>query len=84
MGRVSTEESTAGGPVRPPEVTLRTITLVGWGIILWAVVLAVLLAAPSLRSGDRSWWPWVPVAGMALGGLGYVYLHRGRGNAAEA
>lgn len=63
---------------------MRTITLVGWGIILWAVVLVVLLAVPSLRSGDRSWWPWVPVAGMALGGLGYVYLRRGRGNAAEA
>lgn len=81
---MSTQEPTAGGQARPPEVTLRTITLVGWGLIAWAVALAVLLLVPSLRSGDRSWWVWVPAAGIVLGGLGYVYLRRGRGNASEA
>lgn len=74
----------AGGEVRPPEVTLRTITLVRWGLVAWAMVLAVLLLVPSLRTGERSWWPWVPVAGIALGALGYAYLRRGRGNASEA
>jgi hypothetical protein len=74
----------AGGEIRPPEVRLRTITLVGWGLVAWAAVLAVLLLVPSLRHGERSWWLWVPVAGLVLGGLGYVYLRRGRGNAAEA
>lgn len=81
---MSTPRSTTGGEVRPPAVTLRTITLVGWGILVWAVVLAVLLLAPSLRAGERSWWVWVPVAGMALGALGYGYLRRGKGNASEA
>ena len=70
--------------VRPPDVTLRTITLVRWGILVWLVVLAVLLALPSLRTGDREWWVWVPVAGIVLGALGYAYLRRGKGNAAEA
>ncbi|WP_151525674.1 DUF2530 domain-containing protein [Serinicoccus kebangsaanensis] len=71
-------------PVRPPEVTLRTITLVRWGILAWFVVLAVLVLVPSLRSGERDWWVWVPVAGIVLGTLGYAYLRRGKGNAAEA
>ncbi|WP_131103566.1 DUF2530 domain-containing protein [Ornithinimicrobium sufpigmenti] len=75
---------TPGTEVRPPEVTLRTVTLVGWGILAWVVALAVLLLVPSLRSGDRSWWVWVPVAGIALGAVGYGYLRRGKGNASEA
>ncbi|ANS78800.1 hypothetical protein SGUI_1404 [Serinicoccus hydrothermalis] len=70
--------------VHPPEVTLRTITLVRWGILGWVVVLAVVLAVPPLRSGERDWWVWVPVAGAVLGALGYAYLRRGKGNAAEA
>lgn len=69
------------GEVHPPEVPLRTITLVRWGTLLWAVALAVVLAVPSLRTGERDWWVWVPVAGMVLGVVGYVYLRRGRGNA---
>lgn len=80
----SSEQPAAGGQIRPPEVTLRTITLVGWGILAWAVVLLVLLLVPSLRTDERSWWVWVPVAGIALGVLGYGYLRRGKGNAAEA
>jgi uncharacterized membrane protein YhhN len=60
---------------------VRTITLVRWGILAWAVVLALVLAVPALRSDERAWWVWVPVAGMALGAVGHVYLRRGRGNA---
>ena len=67
--------------VLPPEVPLRTITLVRWGIVVWALALVVVLAVPSLRTGERDWWVWVPVAGMVLGVLGHVYLRRGRGNA---
>lgn len=81
---MSTPKTTSGDEVRPPEVTLRTITLVGWGILVWALVLAVLLLARPLRTGESSWWVWVPVAGMALGALGYGYLRRGKGNASEA
>jgi hypothetical protein len=63
---------------------LRTITVVRWGMVAWALVLVVILAVPALREGDRSWWPWVPVAGIGLGVIGHVYLSRGRGNAADA
>ena len=70
--------------VNPPEVTLRTITLVRWGVLAWVVVLLVLLAVPGLRTGERDWWVWVPVAGIVGGVLGYAYLRRGKGNAADA
>lgn len=50
----------------------------------WALALAVILAVPSLHQGDRDWWPWTCVAGLVLGALGYLYLRRGRGNAASA
>ncbi|WP_202977009.1 DUF2530 domain-containing protein [Ornithinimicrobium flavum] len=77
------EESTPepSGQIHPPEAPVRTITLVRWGILAWAVVLVVVLLVPQLRSGERAWWVWVPVAGMALGAVGYGYLRRGRGNA---
>jgi hypothetical protein len=39
---------------------------------------------PELRSGERSWWVWVPVAALAVGAVGYLYLRGGRGNAAGA
>lgn len=67
-----------------PEVTLRTLRVVRWGLIAWGLALLAVLVLPSLREGDRSWWVWVPVAGIALGVIGYVYLARGRGNAADA
>lgn len=70
--------------VHPPTVPLRTIAVVAWGTVLWAVALVIVLLVPDLHSGNRSWWPWVPVAGIGLGALAYVYLRRGRGNAAEA
>ncbi len=51
---------------------------------LWALGLLVTLVVPDLHNGDRSWWPWCCVAGLVLGALGYLYLRRGRGNAADA
>ncbi|AKU17958.1 DUF2530 domain-containing protein [Luteipulveratus mongoliensis] len=68
-------------PTALPFDTLRVVEI---GIALWAIALVAALAIPALHEGDRDWWPWVPVAGMALGALGWVYLRRGRGNAAEA
>ncbi|USQ76776.1 DUF2530 domain-containing protein [Ornithinimicrobium cryptoxanthini] len=68
----------------PPVATLRTLRVVHWGILAWAVALVLVLVLPSLREGDRSWWVWVPVAGIGLGVVGHVYLARGRGNAADA
>jgi hypothetical protein len=67
--------------VTVPDPQLRTIVLVRWGIVVWAVALVVLLAAPELRTDGRGWWLWVPVAGIVLGALGHAYLARGRGNA---
>jgi hypothetical protein len=54
------------------------------GLALWVVALALTLLIPALHEGDRSWWPWCCVAGLGLGLLGYAYVRRGRGNAAEA
>ncbi len=68
----------------PKPVTVRTITIVRIGIVLWAVALVVVLAVPALRTGDRDWWVWVPVSGILLGLIGHVYLARGRGNASDA
>lgn len=70
--------------ITPPEVPLRTITLAKAGLVAWAVALLVLLVVPRLRADERAWWIWVPVAGLALGAAGYLYLRRGRGNAAMA
>ncbi|GAA3608778.1 hypothetical protein GCM10022199_10630 [Marihabitans asiaticum] len=81
------EERGEGGsrpaPV-PAPVQLRTDRLVLVGIGAWLVALVVVLLVPALRSGDRDWWPWACVSGAALGCLGYAYLRRGRGNAADA
>ncbi|MEP7160635.1 MAG: DUF2530 domain-containing protein [Dermatophilaceae bacterium] len=53
-------------------------------LVVWAVALAVVLAVPDLHTGERSWWPWTCVAALLLGGLGYGYIRRGRGNAESA
>lgn len=74
----------APNEVVPKPVSVRTITILRLGLVVWAAALLVVLAVPSLREGDRHWWVWVPVAGLVLGALGHVYLSRGRGNAAEA
>ncbi|OLT22979.1 hypothetical protein BJF81_12130 [Ornithinimicrobium sp. CNJ-824] len=67
-----------------PESRVRTIVVVRWGLLLWAVALLVVLLVPELRSEGRQWWVWVPVAGLVGGALGHVYLARGRGNAEMA
>lgn len=54
------------------------------GIALWVAALIVTLIVPSLHAGHRDWWPWACVAGGLLGGLGWTYIRRGRGNAAAA
>lgn len=76
----------ASGPV--PEVVrplaLPMLRIVEVGQALWVVALVVALAVPALHGGGRSWWPWCCVAGLVLGGIGWVYLRRGRGNAAGA
>ncbi|HYO18829.1 MAG TPA: DUF2530 domain-containing protein [Dermatophilaceae bacterium] len=54
------------------------------GMALWGVALVVCLLVPSLHQGDRGWWPWTCVMGMAGGGLALLYVRRGRGNAEGA
>ncbi|WP_166122343.1 DUF2530 domain-containing protein [Phycicoccus sp. HDW14] len=72
----------ASAPVDPPDVPTRGIVLVGTG--LWAVALLVTLVVPALHQGQRSWWPWACVSGMALGVFAWWYVRRGRGNARGA
>jgi hypothetical protein len=65
-------------------LAVSTSRVVLWGIAAWVVALVVTLAVPALHQGDRDWWPWCCVAGVVLGLLGYSYVRRGRGNAADA
>ncbi|WP_205859457.1 DUF2530 domain-containing protein [Phycicoccus flavus] len=69
-------------PVDPPVVPTRTIALVGTA--LWVLALAVTLVVPALHTGERDWWPWACVSGIALGVFAWWYVRRGRGNAAGA
>ena len=65
-------------------LAVSTARVVVWGELAWVVALIVILAVPSLHQGERDWWPWVPVAGIVLGLIGFSYVRRGRGNAAGA
>ena len=69
-------------PVEPLAVPTRLI--IGVGIGLWAVALVVTLVVPALHTGDRSWWPWTCVAGIALGAFALWFVGRGRGSAVGA
>ncbi|MGL4744114.1 MAG: DUF2530 domain-containing protein [Phycicoccus sp.] len=69
-------------PTEAPGMSSRTIALVGTAV--WAVALVVVLVVPALHTGERSWWPWTCVAGMALGGFAWWFVRRGRGNAVGA
>ena len=69
-------------PTGAVELSTRLLVVVGTG--LWALALLVTLLVPSLHEGDRSWWPWSCVTGIALGGFAWWYVGRGRGNAAGA
>lgn len=69
----------------PPEVlSVPTRRIIIWGQIGWVIALVATLLVPSLHTGDRSWWPWACLSGLVLGGIGYAYVARGRGNAADA
>lgn len=77
------------GPAPAPAPELEPLAwssarIVLGGLVLWVVALVVTLAVPALHTGERDWWPWCCVAGLALGSLGYAYMRRGRGNAAGA
>ena len=65
-------------------LAVSTARIVRWGIGAWVVALVVTLVVPALHEGDRDWWPWCCVAGIVLGLIGYTYVRRGRGNAADA
>lgn len=69
-------------PVEPLDVPTRPIVAAGIGA--WAVALVVTLLVPALHTGDRSWWPWTCVTGIALGAFAWWYVGRGHGNAAKA
>jgi hypothetical protein len=62
-------------PTEPLDVPTRTIVLVGTAV--WALVLVVTLVVPSLHTGERSWWPWTCVTGIALGAFAWWYVGRG-------
>lgn len=65
-------------------LAVRSDRIVLVGIGLWALALVLTLVVPSWHTGDREWWPWACVTGLVLGAVGWAYLRRGRGNAAEA
>ena len=77
---------TAPAPRRQPTqpVAVDTSRIILAGLACWAVALVVVLAVPDLHTGRRDWWPWACVTGLVLGGLGLVYVLRGRGSAAGA
>ena len=75
-------DPTPGDVVTPVHVPM--IKIVRVGILAWAVALVVTLVVPTLHQAPRDWWPWCCVAGIVLGGIGWFYLSRGRGNAADA
>ncbi|MGC1207412.1 MAG: DUF2530 domain-containing protein [Ornithinimicrobium sp.] len=68
-------------PITPP---IRSLVVIRIGLAMWVVALVVLWTVPTLSAGDRSWWPWVPVAALVVGLLGHTYVMRGRGNARQA
>jgi len=73
-------------PTRPPlqPLLVPMVRIVEAGLGMWALALVVVLVVPVLHEDDRAWWPWCCVAGLGLGLVGYAYVRRGRGNAAEA
>jgi hypothetical protein len=68
-------------PVEPLAVPTRPI--IGVGIGLWVLALVVTLLVHDLHTGDRSWWPWTCVTGIALGAFASWYVGRGGVDAAD-
>ena len=73
-----------GQPQELQPLAVSTARIIIGGTVAWALVLVVTLLVPALHEGERGWWPWTCVAGIALGFIGYTYVRRGRGNAAGA
>ncbi len=69
-------------PVSTIQLSATRIAVVGTA--LWAIALLVTLVVPALHDGERSWWPWACVTGIALGVFAFTYVRRGRGNATNA
>lgn len=61
---------------QPEVLQIRSGLVVVVGMALWAVALVATLVIPSLREGDRWWWPWVCVAAIALGPVGLAMMPR--------
>ncbi len=74
----------AVSPAPPPPLHVPTRAIIRVGLIAWVIALAATLAIPALHTGEKSWWPWACVSGLVLGTIGYAYVARGRGNAADA
>lgn len=52
-------------------------TPVAVGAAVWALLFVLgLFLRPDLVDSGRGWWIWSTVAGVVLGGVGYVYLRR--------
>lgn len=71
-------------PTAPEPIAFRMDRIVLIGIAVWLLALVATLTIPALRGGDRAWWKWACVTGIVLGGVGYLYVRRGRGNASDA
>lgn len=69
----------ARGRVATPLVVLMVVCQ-----SLWLVALVATLSIDALHTGPRSWWPWCALAGLVLGGLAWLFVRRGRGNASSA
>jgi hypothetical protein len=82
--RSTDPEARVGQPEELAPLAVSTARIVIGGIAAWAVALVVTLLVPALHEGERDWWPWTCVAGIVLGGIGYTYVRRGRGNAEGA
>ena len=82
-----TDEPTHDEPTTPEQIEplhVPMLRIIEVGVALWAVALVVTLVVPALHEGGRDWWPWACVAGIVLGGIGWAYVRRGRGNARDA
>jgi len=55
-------------PEDPPPLASDTARILEIGMALWFVALVVSVLVPALHQGDRAWWPWTCVAGIAEAG----------------